>query len=121
MANATISGSVPAAATKADGGGIVAAITSRLVILIPYVWLLIFFLIPFVIVFKISLSQTAVAMPPYTPALDLSEGVSGLFAQLRELTFDNYVWLTDDPLYFNAYVSSLVIAASSTFLSLLVG
>ena len=44
---------------------------SRLVIVVPYLWLLFFFLVPFVIVFKISLSQTAIAMPPYTPVLDL--------------------------------------------------
>ena len=39
----------------------------RLVILLPYVWLAIFFLAPFLIVLKISLSQTAIAQPPYTP------------------------------------------------------
>ena len=50
----------------------VSAVISRLVIIVPYLWLLFFFLVPFVIVFKISLSQTAIAMPPYTPVLDLS-------------------------------------------------
>jgi putrescine transport system permease protein len=102
-------------------GGVLSALTSRLVILVPYLWLLVFFLIPFVIVFKISLSQSAIAMPPYTPALDLGEGIGGLWSQVRELSFDNYVWLTEDALYFNAYVSSLVIAGISTFLTLLVG
>ncbi|MGO8264162.1 ABC transporter permease, partial [Rhizobium ruizarguesonis] len=34
--------------------------------------------------------------------------------------FDNYTYLTDDPLYFNAYVSRVVIAAISTFLTLLI-
>ena len=99
----------------------VSAVTSRLVIAVPYLWLLVFFLIPFIIVFKISLSQTAIAMPPYEPVLSFGEGISGFFAQLRELGVDNYVWLTEDPLYFNAYVSSVVIAAISTFLALLVG
>jgi putrescine transport system permease protein len=97
------------------------ALTSRLVILVPYLWLLVFFLVPFVIVFKISLSTTAIAMPPYTPVLDFSEGLSGLIAGLQELSVDNYVWLTEDALYFNAYVSSLIIAAISTLLTLLVG
>ncbi len=89
----------------------------RLLILVPYVWLLAFFLIPFFIVFKISLSQTAIAMPPYTPVFD----AGSFFDSLRELNFANYVWLTQDALYFNAYVSSIVIAAISTFLTLLVG
>ena len=107
----------PAAAAAVTGGPI-AAITSRLVILVPYLWLLLFFLIPFVIVFKISLSQTAIAMPPYVPVFD---GVTGFLDNLRELSFDNYLWLTEDALYFNAYVSSVVIAAVSTLLALLIG
>jgi putrescine transport system permease protein len=97
------------------------AVTSRLVIIVPYLWLLFFFLVPFIIVFKISLSTTAIAMPPYTPAFDLGEGVSGLWSQFGELNFDNYLWLTEDPLYFNAYVSSVWIAGVSTLLSLIVG
>jgi putrescine transport system permease protein len=99
----------------------VRAVTSRLVIIIPYLWLLFFFLVPFVIVFKISLSQTAIAMPPYTPVLGLEDGLTGLWSQLGELSFENYLWLADDPLYFNAYVSSVWIAAVSTFFSLIVG
>ena len=99
---------------------LLAAVTSRLVIAVPYLWLLVFFLVPFVIVFKISLSQTAIAMPPYVPVLGFSEGISGFFAQLRELNADNYLWLIDDPLYFRAYISSVVIAGISTVLSLIV-
>ncbi|PST26175.1 putrescine/spermidine ABC transporter permease [Mesorhizobium plurifarium] len=97
------------------------AFVSRLVIIIPYAWLLFFFLIPFFIVFRISLSQTAVAMPPYTPVFDLAGGLSGILEKLRDFSLDNYVWLTEDVLYFNAYVSSVVIAAVSTFLTLLIG
>ena len=97
------------------------AVTGRLVILVPYLWLLLFFLAPFVIVFKISLSMTAIAMPPYTPVLGLGEGIGGFLSQLGELNFDNYLWLAGDPLYFNAYVSSLWIAGVSTVLALLVG
>lgn len=99
-------------------GGFVPMITSRLVIAIPYLWLLFFFLVPFFIVFKISLSQTAIAMPPYEPVVS---GVSDLFSKLGEFSFDNYVWLTDDPLYYRAYLRSLVIAGVSTILTLLVG
>ncbi|RWE39035.1 MAG: ABC transporter permease subunit [Mesorhizobium sp.] len=98
-----------------------AGVVNRLVIIVPYLWLLFFFLIPFVIVFKISLSQTAIAMPPYTPVLDFRDGVSGFFAGFRDLNFDNYVWLTQDALYFKAYITSVVIAAISTLLTLIVG
>ena len=101
--------------------GVITAITSRLVILIPYLWLLVFFLVPFVIVFKISLSQTAIAMPPYVPVFDFAEGFQAFFDNLRELSVDNYLWLTEDALYFNAYLSSVIIAGISTFLCLLVG
>lgn len=92
----------------------------RLVIIVPYAWSLLFFLIPFFIVFRISLSTTAIAMPPYTPVFSFVDGWSGLWSKLGELSFDNYRYLIDDPLYFNAYVSSVVIAAVSTFLTLLV-
>ena len=107
------SGSAPARALN--------ALKSRLVIIVPYLWLLFFFLVPFIIVFKISLSQSAISMPPYTPALDFAGGISGILRQLGELSFDNYLWLTQDALYFNAYVSSLVIAGVSTLLTLIVG
>ncbi|MCP5086743.1 MAG: ABC transporter permease, partial [Rhodobacteraceae bacterium] len=41
---------------------------------IPYLWLLLFFLVPFGIVFKIALSDYAISIPPYTPTLDISGG-----------------------------------------------
>jgi putrescine transport system permease protein len=100
---------------------VASALFSRLVIIIPYAWLLFFFLIPFFIVFRISLSQTAVAMPPYMPVFDLAGGLSGIVEKLGEFSLDNYVWLTEDVLYFNAYISSVVIAAISTLLTLLIG
>jgi putrescine transport system permease protein len=92
----------------------------RLVITIPYLWLLIFFLAPFFIVFRMSLSTSATAMPPYTPVFSTSDGLLGFWNNLKELSFDNYVWLTGDPLYFKAYISSVVIAAVSTLLTLLI-
>ncbi|WP_075292540.1 ABC transporter permease subunit [Pararhizobium arenae] len=96
------------------------AIFNRLVIIIPYAWLLFFFLIPFVIVLRISLSTTAVAMPPYTPVFDLAEGISGIIAGVKEFSFDNYIWLTEDALYAKAYMSSVIIAFISTILTLLI-
>jgi len=114
MADAAVS---TAPAAEPSGSRFVQAITSRLVIAVPYIWLLFFFLVPFLIVFKISLSQTAIAMPPYTPVF----GVGNFFDSLSQLSFENYLWLTDDPLYFNAYISSLWIAGISTVLALCVG
>ena len=96
------------------------AIFNRLVIIIPYAWLLFFFLIPFFIVIRISLSETATAMPPYLPVFDLASGVSGFIDNVKQFSFDNYVWLTEDALYAKAYGSSLWIAAISTFLTLLI-
>lgn len=89
-----------------------------LVVLVPYLWLFLFFLAPFLIILKISLSDTAIAMPPYTPVF---EGFSNLGAFFSGLDFENYVFLTEDPLYIEAYLSSLKIALISTTLLLLVG
>jgi putrescine transport system permease protein len=87
---------------------------------VPYLWLLIFFLVPFLIVIKISLSTTAVAVPPYEPAFDPSAGFGAFMDALKQLAFDNYIWLTGDPLYIRAYGSSLWIALVSTALVLIV-
>ncbi|MBD8652730.1 ABC transporter permease subunit [Rhizobium sp. CFBP 13726] len=89
-----------------------------LVVAVPYLWLLLFFVAPFLIIFKISLSDTAIAMPPYTPVFG-GWGAIGDF--LSGLDIENYLFLTEDPLYFQAYMSSLRIAAISTFLLLLIG
>lgn len=122
MTNAvSIPATTQAEERKSGLSRIISGIASRFVILVPYLWLLFFFLVPFIIVFKISLSQTAISMPPYTPTFDFAAGLAGIWDALKELSFDNYVWLTEDPLYFNAYISSVVIAGISTFLTLLVG
>lgn len=90
-------------------------------IAIPYAWLLILFLVPFVIVFRIALSDVALAIPPYVPLLDLSEGWQGLRAFIGELDFENFTFLASDDLYWRSYLSSLRIALISTALCLLVG
>jgi putrescine transport system permease protein len=89
-----------------------------LVVAVPYLWLLLFFVAPFLIIFKISLSDTAIAMPPYTPVFG---GWGAISDFVSELDIENYLFLTEDPLYFQAYMSSLRIAAISTFLLLLIG
>ncbi len=93
----------------------------RLLISVPYGWLVVLFLIPFLIVFKISLSDYAISIPPYTPTLDTSEGWSGFAAYWSKLDFENFVFLAEDSLYIKAYLSSFKIATIATFLTLLVG
>ena len=93
----------------------------QLVLRIPYLWLLAFFLVPFLIVLKISLSQTAIAQPPYTPVLDLAAGWHGLAAFFAGLSLDNYVLLGSDPLYLLSYLKSVEIAAFATLLLLVIG
>ncbi len=92
-----------------------------ILIAVPYLWLLALFLVPFVIVLKISLSDAAISIPPYTPTLDLSAGWQGIRDFLAALDFENFVWLTQDDLYWKAYLSSLWIALASTAMTLLAG
>jgi len=87
-----------------------------LVIAVPYLWLLVFFAIPLAIAFKISFSQAAIAMPPYTPIVNWVDGHPSLDIHLK-----NYLYLVNDSLYVNAYLSSIRIAVISTFLCLLIG
>ncbi|MEB8388840.1 ABC transporter permease subunit [Rhodobacteraceae bacterium KMM 6894] len=89
-------------------------------IVVPYFWLLALFLVPFLIVLKISLSDTAVAIPPYTPTLDLSQGWAGFKDFLSGLDFENFTFLTTDDLYWKAYLSSVKIATIATILTLIV-
>ena len=87
-----------------------------LVIAVPYIWLLVFFAIPLAIAFKISFSQAAIAMPPYTPVFNWVDGSLSL-----DINPKNYLYLIKDSLYVNAYLSSIKIAVISTFLCLLIG
>lgn len=89
-----------------------------LVVAIPYFWLLLFFAAPFFIILKISFSDTAISIPPYTPVF---EGFGKIGEFISQLDFENYLFLTEDPLYLRAYLSSLRIAAISTLLLLLIG
>jgi putrescine transport system permease protein len=94
---------------------------TRLVVLIPYLWLIAFFLLPFAIVLKISLSQTAMAQPPYLPVFDIAAGWQGLKDFLSQLTLDGYALTGSDDLYLLSYLKSLEVAAVSTALILLIG
>jgi len=95
--------------------------TARLVVILPYAWLAAFFLAPFLIVLKISLSQTALAQPPYLPVVDLAAGWQGLKDFFTALSPDNYRLLISDSLYLGSYLRSLTIAAFSTLMLLIAG
>ena len=92
----------------------------RTIILTPYIWLLILFLAPFLIVFKISFSESQVSIPPYSPQYDITSGWEGFLDFLSQLNLENYLFLTTDSLYISAYFSSLQIAFLSTIFTLLV-
>ena len=62
-----------------------------LLIAIPYAWLFVLFLVPFLIVVKISLSDLAIAQPPYVPTFDISAGWEGLKSFVSGLDFESYV------------------------------
>lgn len=89
--------------------------------LAPMLWLAVFFIVPFSLVAKLSLSDTALTMPPYVPQIDWTLGLTGLQDVLGDLDGETYVRLTQDRLYLDAYVSSLRLAAMGTGLLLLIG
>jgi len=95
--------------------------SARAVVLLPYLWLVTFFLAPFVIVLKISLSQTALAQPPYSPVFDAAAGLKGLMEFAGQLSADSFRLLVSDSIYVWSYLKSLQIAAISTVLLLAVG
>ena len=88
-----------------------------ILIAVPYIWLLALFLVPFLIVLKISLSDIALARPPYMPQFSWADGIWDFISQLD---FENFIFLTSDDLYWKAYLSSVQIALTSTVLALLV-
>jgi len=90
----------------------------RLTIAIPYLWLGVFFLLPFLIVLRISVSDYAIAQPPYAPVWD---SLGAVIDHLSAPNWGNYALLFDDPLYLESVLNSLRIAGISTLIALLVG
>ncbi len=88
-----------------------------LIIGVPWLWLGLFFLLPFLFILKISLSEAALAQPPY---LDLIREVSDGLMTIK-LNFGNYLFLLEDPLYLQALWGSVKVATISTLLCLLLG
>jgi putrescine transport system permease protein len=87
-----------------------------LVIAVPVAWLLIFFLIPFLVVAKIAVSEAAIARPPYLPIWEWDG-----WRLLLNLNFENFRYLVEDALYINAYVFSIRVAFISATVALLIG
>jgi putrescine transport system permease protein len=100
---------------------ILSAIKARLVIIVPYVWLLFFFLLPFILVLKIALSDLEYGQPPYMPQMSFSDGWSTFWDKLSMLDLENFAFLFGDALYIKSYLSSLQIAFVSTLFTLLIG
>ena len=94
---------------------------ARLAALAPYLWMALFFLVPFGFVLKIALSQTAIAQPPYVPVFDLAAGWDVFKTALGTLSLDNFKLLVSDDLYVLSYVRSLAVAVTSTAILLLIG
>jgi len=87
----------------------------------PYIWMVLFFLVPFGFVLKISLSQTAIAQPPYTPVFDVAAGWAAIADAFAALSWDNFRLLFSDDLYVLSYLRSLLVAAVSTSILLVIG
>jgi putrescine transport system permease protein len=88
----------------------------RLITAVPTLWLLLLFLIPFIIVFRISFSEVRLAIPPYTPLLAWHHGAPHL-----EVHGSAYAFLFTDPMYVSSYLYSLKVAAVSTLCCLFIG
>ncbi|MFB0709673.1 putrescine ABC transporter permease PotH [Buttiauxella noackiae] len=88
----------------------------KLVIALPYMWLILLFMLPFLIVFKISFAEMARSIPPYTDLITWADDQITFVLNLA-----NYLQLTDDPLYAEAYLQSLQVAGISTICCLLMG
>jgi putrescine transport system permease protein len=94
---------------------------ARFAAIAPYVWMVLFFLVPFGFVAKISLSQTAIAQPPYMPVFDLAAGWAALQDAFAALSLDNFRLLLSDNLYLSSYLRSVIVAAIATAILLLIG
>jgi putrescine transport system permease protein len=92
----------------------------RAVLAAPYLWIVVFFLAPMALIAKISLSHPAETRPPYEPVFSIDDGLAGVLAKARTLSFDAYRALADDRLYLDSYLTSLLIAGVSTAIMLMI-
>jgi putrescine transport system permease protein len=94
---------------------------TRVILWMPYLWLVVFILVPALIVLKISLSDSTDAQPPYVPVLDLAAGWAGIRSFIAGLEIDSYTKLVSDDIYVLSYLTSLEVAAVSTAILLVIG
>ncbi len=83
----------------------------------PYLWLGLFLLVPFILVLKISLSESMLAQPPYGPLWETDASGRMVVAA----STDNYSYLVDDAFYADAYLKSVKTAFVATVIALLIG
>lgn len=88
----------------------------KLAIIPPFAWLVLFLLLPFFIVLKISFAESSFGIPPYTPLLEFKEGVIRLAMHL-----EGYILIFTDGLFIHAYLNSLKMAAITTLICILIG
>ncbi|NOV16939.1 ABC transporter permease subunit [Ensifer adhaerens] len=85
----------------------------RALLLVPYGWLAVFFLMPFLLVLAISLSSVRLGMPPYEPLF----AWQGSLLSIR-LNLENFIFVLGENTYLLAYLTSLKVAAISTIMML---
>ncbi len=112
-----LSAALGAALVVFAGGRLLGVSDRWMVIAIPLLWFVVFFLVPFFVLGRISLSETRIARPPYSPLWET--GPDGRLEIIASL--ENYWFLLSDALYRNAYLSSIRVAAISTFFALILG
>lgn len=93
---------------------------SRRALLAPYVWLALFFIAPLLLVLRISFSRSVTAQPPYEPTFAAGATLAEWMEQAQKFSLDSYRGLLADPLYLESYLTSLGVAALSTFCALLI-
>jgi putrescine transport system permease protein len=87
------------------------------VLIIPFFWLLLFFLAPFFLVLKISFAEAVIAVPPFTPMIEwVDEGIVNI-----RIVIDNFAYLWEDDLYVNTYLNSVKVSSISTIFCLVIG
>jgi putrescine transport system permease protein len=97
------------------------SVPARRAAVVPFLWMLLFFLLPFGFVLKISLSHTAIAQPPYLPVFDPAQGMAAAIKAFAALSLENFRLLASDHLYILSYLRSITVALISTAILLAIG
>lgn len=92
----------------------------RILLAVPFLWLILFFAAPFLFVAKISLSQAVAQRPPYEPVFSWSEGWNVFVEKLGQFSLQAYALLFEDGLYLASYLGSLRLAGLATLIGLCV-